>query len=342
MGVQRTTQTSAKSAPDQSEKILMDYADVFTDIINVLVYDGEEIVKPQNLKDGPTASRYKAAEGKYQEKNRDVVKIDTKNGISFMVYGLENQTKVNRFMPVRVMGYDYAMYEKNGRDIKAQNKAEGHEADYAEEIWPGQKLMPVVTLVLYFGTQAWDGPKSLYDLVEVPEDLTCYIPDYPINLVEVAFLPEETISKFQSDFRIVAEFFRAKRLGNEKEIMYNNNKTWDHISELMEFFHTFTSDKRYRDFKQFMINESRKGEVKMCSLLDAFEKEGMQKGMQKGMEKGLAKGEKNGVKKGRYESLEKLMKKTKMSLSEAMDALDFSTEEKSGYEQWVSDNKTTT
>ena len=28
--------------------------------------------------------------------------------------------------------------------------------------------------------------------------------------------------------------------------------------------------------------------------------------------------------------------------SEAMDALDFSDEEKSGYEQWKSDNKTTT
>lgn len=126
------------------------------------------------------------------------------------------------------------------------------------------------------------------------------------------------ISKFQSDFRIAAEFLRAKRLGNEKEIMYNSSKTWEHIEALMEFFHTFTSDKRYRDFKQHMINESQKGEVRMCSLLDACEKE------------------------VRYNSLEKLMKKTGMSLSEAMDALDFSDEEKSGYEQWKSDNKTTT
>lgn len=342
MGIQRIASKPQTSAPDQSEKILLDHTDVFADIINVLVYDGQEVVKPENLKDGPTASRYKAAEGKYQEKSRDVVKIDTKNGISFIVYGLENQTKVNRLMPIRVMGYDYAMYEKNGRDIKAVNKAEGHEADYAEEIWLGQKLMPVITLVLYFGTKPWDGPKSLYDLVGVPENLKCYIPNYSINLVEVAFLPEETISKFQSDFRIAAEFFRAKRLGNEKEIMYNNKKAWDHISELMEFFHTFTSDKRYRDFKQFMIGESQKGEVKMCSLLDAFEKEGLEKGMAKGMAQGMAQGEKNGEKKGRYDSLEKLMKKTNMSLSEAMDALDFSDEEKSGYEQWKSDNKTTT
>lgn len=76
--------------------------------------------------------------------------------------------------------------------------------------------------------------------------------------------------------------------------------------------------------------KSQKGEVKMCSLLDAFEKEGMEKGMEKGLEQ------------GRYQSLEKLMKKTGMSISEAMDALDFSEEERSSYKQWQSENKTAT
>ena len=35
-----------------------------------------------------------------------------------------------------------------------------------------------------------------------------------MNLIEIAFLEEETIKKFRSDFQSVAEFFRAKRLGN--------------------------------------------------------------------------------------------------------------------------------
>lgn len=326
---------AARSAPDQSEKILMDHADVFADIINGLVYGGREVVKPENLRDGPTASRYKAAEGKYQEKDRDVVKIDTANNVAFMVYGLENQTKVNRLMPVRVMGYDYAMYEKNGRDIKDSNKAGGHEADYAEEIWPGQKLMPVITLVLYFGTEPWDGPVSLYDLVDVPEGLKKYIPDYRINLVQVAFLPEEVIAKFRSDFQIAAEFFRAKRLGKEQEIMYNNTKGFQHVGELMEFFHTFTGDKRYVDFKQHLIRESQKGEVRMCSLLDAFEKQGHDKGRAEG----LAEGRAEGFEQGKYESLENLMQTTDMSVSEAMAALCFSEAEKSGYEKWKLDNK---
>ena len=196
----------------------------------------------------------------------------------------------------------------------------------------------MVTLVLYFGTTPWTGPTTLHEMMNLPEELKPYVPDYKINLVQVSFLEEETIAKFQSDFRIVAEYFRSVRLGNEKETMYNKDRTWDHVEELMEFFRTFASDRRFGDFKQLMIDESRKGEVTMCTLLDAFEKEGMEKGIAKGRQEGITQG----LTTGRYQSLDELMKNTNMSISEAMNALGFSDEEKSGYEQWKSDNKTTT
>ena len=338
--------TQKQSSPDKVEKILEDYADVFADIINVLVYNGEEVVKLENLADGPTASMFKAAEGNWGQKDRDVIKLDVRNHVTYALYGLENQTAVNYVMPVRSMGYDYASYEKYIRDMKAQNKAEKRVPQYAQELWPDQRICPVVTLVLYFGTTPWTGPTTLHEMMNLPEELKPYVPDYKINLVQVSFLEEETIAKFQSDFRIVAEYFRSVRLGNEKETMYNKDRTWDHVEELMEFFRTFASDRRFGDFKQLMIDESRKGEVTMCTLLDAFEKEGMEKGIvqgrQEGLEQGLEQGITQGLTTGRYQSLEKLMKNTNMSITEAMNALDFSDEEKSGYEQWKSDNKTTT
>ena len=36
---------------DKIEKLLEDYPDVFADIINVLVYQGEEVVKPRGTTD---------------------------------------------------------------------------------------------------------------------------------------------------------------------------------------------------------------------------------------------------------------------------------------------------
>lgn len=196
-----------KSQPDQVEKILEDYPDVFADIVNVLIYGGEERVNPAELVDGPTASHFKAAEGNVAQKDRDVIKKNARDGITYAVFGLENQTATNYVMPIRVLGYDYAAYEKMVRDIKANNKAKKHEAPYSEEIWPDQKVLPVVTLVLYFGTEPWKGPTTLYETMDIPEELRPYVSDYKMNLIQVAFLEEDVISKFKSDFQIVAEFF---------------------------------------------------------------------------------------------------------------------------------------
>ena len=37
---------------DISEKTLVDYNDVFADIVNVCVYEGKEVVKPDDLEKG--------------------------------------------------------------------------------------------------------------------------------------------------------------------------------------------------------------------------------------------------------------------------------------------------
>lgn len=57
-------------------------------------------------------------------------------------------------MVVRVMGYDFASYDKQIRDIMEKNKAQGRHA-YTKRIHDGQKLVPVITLVLYYSQEEW-------------------------------------------------------------------------------------------------------------------------------------------------------------------------------------------
>ena len=45
---------------DVTEKLLEDYNDVFADIVNTLVFDGEERITEDSLEDGRTNSMYKA------------------------------------------------------------------------------------------------------------------------------------------------------------------------------------------------------------------------------------------------------------------------------------------
>ena len=47
---------------DIAEKVLEDYNDVFADIVNVLLFQGEQIVKPEQLEDKTLRSSYKAAQ----------------------------------------------------------------------------------------------------------------------------------------------------------------------------------------------------------------------------------------------------------------------------------------
>ena len=58
---------------DANEKILAEYNDVFADIMNVFLYDGERIIKEENLENSKNRSQYKA-DGVLHKQERDVSK----------------------------------------------------------------------------------------------------------------------------------------------------------------------------------------------------------------------------------------------------------------------------
>ena len=95
---------------DISEKTLLSYNDVFSDIINVLIFNGESRVWENDLEDAQTFSQYKADDSRLHEEERDVSKYWNNTGFRIVCFGLENQTDPDRDMPLRVIGYDGAAY----------------------------------------------------------------------------------------------------------------------------------------------------------------------------------------------------------------------------------------
>ena len=59
---------------DITEKLLEDYNDVFADIINGLIFKGEQRILPESLENANVHSQYKAEDGKVHELERDVKK----------------------------------------------------------------------------------------------------------------------------------------------------------------------------------------------------------------------------------------------------------------------------
>ncbi len=68
------------SERDITEKHLEAHNDVFADIVNVLLFNGQKRVKPEDLRDTKPRTLYKA-DGKLREQERDVSKLWVSQGI---------------------------------------------------------------------------------------------------------------------------------------------------------------------------------------------------------------------------------------------------------------------
>lgn len=99
------------NAKDISEKHLFDWPDVFADICNFVVFDGEPVIKPIDLLATKARTQLKA-DGKLHEQERDVAKTWMAGEVRFALLGLENQTVVDEDMLLRVISYDGANYKE--------------------------------------------------------------------------------------------------------------------------------------------------------------------------------------------------------------------------------------
>lgn len=92
---------------DISAKKLESEDDVFADIFNSILFGGRQVIDPQKLRDEPTESFYVDDDGNMRNMFRDILKSYNNHQMTLVFLGLENETKVERPMPIRIMGYDY-------------------------------------------------------------------------------------------------------------------------------------------------------------------------------------------------------------------------------------------
>lgn len=246
---------------DITEKNLEELDDVFADIINVLLFKGERLVQEDELEADTTKSMFKT-DGKIHEQERDVSKFWKNGEIRISILGIENQTKQDSDMPLRVISYDGASYKQQLLNEKQK------------------KRYPVTTIVLYFGTdKKWNTSKSLYDCFEIPEKLKPFVNNYKINVFNIAWLSEKTIEMFKSDFKLIAQYFRTKRL-NKK---YTGSKEkLQHANETLKMFSALTGDDTFE--KVYNENHLEKGGITMCDVVERIRDEGRAEGRAEGQE----------------------------------------------------------
>ena len=257
------------------------FNEVFADIVNAwLSINNVEglCVRPEELTDAKSRSTYKAGDG-LREQERDVPKLwtTTRGKALICLLGLENQTAIDTYMSLRVLGYDGGDYTLQLRPRVENGKRRR------------KKPHLVMTLVLYFGTKRrWPKRRSVLERLSAPEELRPFCSDTPLNVFELAWLTEEQEKLFTSDFKHVVHYLRQERLGQKFEMLPDELQ---HATEVLDLLFALTKDVRFKAaIAQAQKTAKEGGTVTLRSFLEEAENRGIERGRSEGFNAGRSEG----------------------------------------------------
>ncbi|MCI8672220.1 MAG: Rpn family recombination-promoting nuclease/putative transposase [Lachnospiraceae bacterium] len=278
---------------DISVKNFIKINSVFAQLFSQGVYNGMVRIDPDKLEELDTAAQEVVQSGddgrlRGLERLRDVEKIskifDGKAAFQ-VIMGVEGQTGVHYYMPVRCMELDAFSYSYQCRKISERAKEKKELRKYADGVPKGTKIVPVVTLVFYVGKEPWDGPMSVYDMLDIPDGMKAWMkyvaPNYRMNLIDVRHLKDEEIDRFEGDLKafllLLKDRFDREKM---KSVVAMHKETWYAVSKIK-------NNKKYMEYIDSVSDEDLAGGVSMDAAWDYIEEIGKVKGEAKVNKLGL-------------------------------------------------------
>ncbi len=268
----------------------------FAQICNNQLFGSRRVIEPERLRELDTGELAiigdRAPALEVLEKYRDVLRIYD-DQVMFLILGIENQEEVHYAMPLRQMLYDVLKYENQRVRLQRehQEKKDLQGAEYMSGMAKTDRLMPVITLTVYWGKEAWDGAKSLYEMLDIPPVLSQYkdiINDYRMNLLEVRSM--ENLEAYSGELKALFGFVR-----------YQKDKTLlkQFVSENKDIFQSLTPETiraisvlgNVRELEHYLENRKEDEEVyDMCEALQEMIMDGKMEGRAEGKAEGKAEG----------------------------------------------------
>lgn len=284
----------------RADTVTKDYvkdADVFADIFNYYIYGGRQVILPEQLmeRDATKIALPYGADGAVApvQKFRDVQKLYaamTDGKMEYVLYGAENQTEIHYAMAVKNNLYDALEYagqveeaaKSHRKEMKrkkehGENNAEKsgkipNTGEFLSGFWAEDRLIPSITITIYFGSEEWDGPLSLFEMMDVsdPDVLAC-MDNYHVRLIAPAQMSDDEIMKFQSSMREVMLFIKySKDKENLSRVLAVNEKRFREV------------ERRAADVIEVITNsgmkyDKKKKVVDVCQAIQEMRKESEEK-----------------------------------------------------------------
>ena len=178
---------------------------VFADAFNFLLYNGENVILPQTLRELDTAEVVIPFtvddKGKKQaqavQKYRDILKMTTvmtDDKAAYVLFGVEAQTDIHYAMPVRNVIYDALQYGRQVTEISKRNRKNS-----------GQTM-------------------AVRD-----KGLLQHIPDYRIKLIDPAGIDSDEMDKFHTSLREVLSYIKYSKDADKLAEYMNHNQRMEHL-----------------------------------------------------------------------------------------------------------------
>lgn len=261
----------------------------FAQIWNNHGFQGEQVIRPENLRELDPEELVvrgkKMPDVGFLEKYRDILKV-YEDRVILMLLGIENQDEIHYAMPLRQMLYDVLRYEEQRGRIERQHrekkdlKGEAFLSGMARE----DRLLPIVSMVVYWGVDSWNGAKSLHEMLDIPPLMAQYkgiINDYRMNLLEVNAL--ENLDAYSGELKALLGFVKyQKDKASLKSFVEANEEIFREVSP--ETVRAISVLGNARELESYISADDakEKEEIDMCQALQEMIMDGKVEGKAEG------------------------------------------------------------
>lgn len=148
----------------------------------------------------------------------------------------------------------------------------------------GQKYQPVITLVLYLGTnQKWDGAKLLHEMLDISEEWKPFVTNHKLNLFD--YNDYEDFSFFKTENRIIFELLACATDEIKMEKIIKKNKYMLDEETAREIIGMLGIKV---NINEVMINTEEGVRYDMCEAWDDHKERGRKEGRTEEEKEGLA------------------------------------------------------
>lgn len=236
----------------------------FADFVNVILFHGNDIVKPDKLYVSDTDSSivlsYKNIIESVGKRRDNIMLAELEQKPIFIA--IEHQQKIDYSMCKRILTYDDITYNQQ---FQLCNK------NVRQYLHP----IPVITVVIYTGEQRWIHPRRLIDRMFVPECIRDKINDWNGYIMDIKDI-DVTKLKCKDNRQLVEAVQR----------LYRWNKDIHSISDMLltrEVAIVVSTIIGEKELIGYIEKQEEGEEINMCTAIREFREEGMRLGKKEGM-----------------------------------------------------------